>query len=253
MQRPAIYRRSTSRSSRITTSEESSSFSPISNTSPSQKSPAPTAPSPTSLAHLLRFSLVQCCSPASTATIPATTPSFLDSSPDDRPSFSGTIVTGTIYGHRRGYIRLCLQQDRLATAPPLLLHLAIPTKLLAQEMSSGIVRIALECNRQRDGSRDDSGGEPPLHAVPIWTTFCNGRRFGFAVQKRLTEKDRLVLNAVQSTSVGAGAIPSEDGEVMYLRAGFRRVVGSSDSESYHLINPDEAGGQELSIFLLRTG
>ncbi|CAN6442825.1 unnamed protein product [Victoria cruziana] len=251
MQEPVIRRRSTSRSRRTATSEESSS--PVSKTSTSQKSPAPPTSPPASLAHLLRFSIVQCCSPASTATIPTTTLSFFDPPHDDRPSISGAIVTGTVYGHRQSYVRLCLQQDRLVTVPPLLLHLPIPTKLLAKEMSSGIVRIALECNRQRDGSRDDSGIEPPLHAVPVWSTFCNGRRFGYALQKRPTQKDRLVLEAVQSTSVGAGAIPSEDGEVMYLRAGFRRVVGSSDSESYHLINPDGSGGQDLSIFLLRTG
>lgn len=41
-------------------------------------------------------------------------------------------------------------------------------------------------------------------------------------------------------------------EVMYMRANYEHVVGSADSESFHLINPDESPGQELSIFLLRS-
>ncbi|CAN6471624.1 unnamed protein product [Victoria cruziana] len=222
--------------------------------------PSKKQPPPISISHLLRFSLIQCCSTTSTtaATAPApaaptTTGSSSDATADDRPSISGTTVTGTFYGHRRGHVSLCLQQDRLATTPPLLLDLAIPTKLLAKEMHSGIVRIALETDRRRDGPQSETGADPPLHSVPVWTTFCNGRRLGYAVKRRVSEKDRLILKTVQSTSVGAGVIPSEDGEVMYMRAGFRRVVGSADSESYHLINPDGTGGQELSVFLLRTG
>lgn len=44
--------------------------------------------------------------------------------------------------------------------------------------------------------------------------------------------------------------PSE-GELLYMRARFERVVGSRDSEAFYMINPDGNGGPELSIFLLR--
>ena len=41
-------------------------------------------------------------------------------------------------------------------------------------------------------------------------------------------------------------------ELLYMRAHYEHVVGSADSESFHLINPDESPGQELSVFLLRS-
>ena len=43
-----------------------------------------------------------------------------------------------------------------------------------------------------------------------------------------------------------------EGEVMFMRARFERVVGSKDSEAFYMINPDGVGGPELSIFLLRV-
>lgn len=63
---------------------------------------------------------------------------------------------------------------------------------------------------------------------------------------------------IQSISVGAGVIPvvedgrkSSEGELLYMRARFERVVGSRDSEAFYMMNPDGNGGPELSIFLLR--
>lgn len=71
--------------------------------------------------------------------------------------------------------------------------------------------------------------------------------------------DSEVLRLMRSVSAGAGVLPMRptksedgDGELMYLRAGFERVIGSVDSESFHMINPLGSSGQELSIFLLRS-
>lgn len=83
---------------------------------------------------------------------------------------------------------------------------------------------------------------------------------GFAVRRKATRQNRVMLKTMQSITVGAGAIPcgsgSESGfgseEIMYMRANYEYVVGSADSESFHLINPGDAPGQELSVFLLRT-
>ncbi|CAK9183438.1 unnamed protein product [Ilex paraguariensis] len=67
------------------------------------------------------------------------------------------------------------------------------------------------------------------------------------------QRRQRVLRLMQSVSVGAGVLPvapkSEDGDVMYLRASFQRVIGLANSESFHMINPDGSSGQELSIFL----
>ena len=68
-----------------------------------------------------------------------------------------------------------------------------------------------------------------------------------------------VLQLMDSVGVGAGTVSasgikevnSED-KIMYLRGKFEIVRGSSDSQSFHLIDPDGNIGQELSIFFIRS-
>lgn len=172
------------------------------------------------------------------------------------PRPSKTMVIGTIFGRRRGHVWFCVQHDRVSTRPALLLELPIPTHLLVKEMQCGLVRIALECMDQPESNLSSC----PLHSIPVWTMFCNGRKLGFAVRRKATEATRIMLKTMKSITVGAGVIPdglgsgsSEgDGELMYMRANYECVVGGPDSESFHLINPDECSGQELSVFLLRS-
>ncbi|KAG5583815.1 hypothetical protein H5410_044249 [Solanum commersonii] len=168
------------------------------------------------------------------------------------PRSSKTMVIGTIFGQRRGgHVWFCVQHDRLNTKPSLLLELSIPTTTLIQEMRCGLVRIALE-------SSDSELNRCPLHSIPMWTLFCNGRKIGFAVRRRATQQTRIMLKTMQSMTVGAGVIPSglvsgtESEEVLYMRANYECIIGGADSESFHLINPDEGPGQEFSIFLLRS-
>lgn len=83
---------------------------------------------------------------------------------------------------------------------------------------------------------------------------------GFAVRRKASGQNRLMLKTMQSMTVGAGAIPAGFGssdsdsseEIMYMRANYEHVIGGVDSESFHLINPDECPGQEFSVFLLRS-
>lgn len=169
------------------------------------------------------------------------------------PRPSRTMVIGTIFGHRRGgHVWFCVQQDRLTIKPTLLLELSIPTSSLIQEMQCGLVRIALEFNAAE--SPDAELARCPLKSVPLWTLFCNGRRLGFAVRRKLTQQSKAMLKTMQNVTVGAGVLPcgSEEKEVMYMRANYECVLGSADSESFHLINPDQGPAQELSVFLLRT-
>ncbi|CAA2982577.1 protein MIZU-KUSSEI 1 [Olea europaea var. sylvestris] len=168
---------------------------------------------------------------------------------------SRTMVTGTIFGHRRGgHVWFCVQHDRLNTRPSLLLELSIPTTSLVHEMQYGLVRISLEFNA--DESPESELSRCPLHSVPIWSLSCNGRKLGFAVRRKATQQNRLMLKTMQNITVGAGVIPPGSGsgseEIMYMRANYECVVGSADSESFHLISPDNGPGQELSIFLLRS-
>ncbi|CAN0907815.1 Protein MIZU-KUSSEI 1 [Linum grandiflorum] len=130
-----------------------------------------------------------------------------------------------------------------------MIELAVSTASLVKEMSSGLVRIALECEKS-----DRSG---KLFDEPVWSMYCNGRKCGYATARgRCSEVDTRVLTTVRTVSVGAGVIPTTTvacggGELMYMRAKFERVVGSRDSEAFYMMNPDGNGGPELSLFLLR--
>eukprot|EP00249_Psilotum_nudum_P012879 c24024_g1_i1 orf=896-1567(+) len=165
--------------------------------------------------------------------------------PSDHPSL-GNRITGTLFGHKKGHVHFAVQIDpRLK--PILLLELATPTNMLVKEMASGLVRIALECERTSNGGR--------LYQEHIWTMYCNGRKTGYAIQRVCSEADMKILTLVQPVSMGAGVLPIDEegpeGELMYMRARFQRVVGSRDSEAFYMMNPDRTGGADLSIFLLR--
>lgn len=176
----------------------------------------------------------------------------------------GRKVTGTLFGHRRGHVSFAVQDDPKSD-PVLLIELAISTSSLVKEMSSGLVRIALECEKTATAAAAAAGGgggrrRLGLFEEPMWTMYCNGRKSGYATSRECTDSDWHVLSTVQSVSVGAGVIPVVDdgrkisaaeGELLYMRAKFERVVGSRDSEAFYMMNPDGNGGPELSIFLLR--
>ncbi|CAL9107544.1 protein MIZU-KUSSEI 1-like [Musa acuminata AAA Group] len=171
----------------------------------------------------------------------------------------GAHVTGTLYGHRRGHVHLAFQADG-KSCPVVLVELATATSALVREMASGLVRISLECERKSGG-----GGEKAetttttatrLVEEPLWRAYVNGKKCGFAVQRDCGLADWKVLRAVEPVSMGAGVIPGDGGstdrDVMYMRARFERVVGSKDSEAFYMMNPDNNGGPELSVYLLRV-
>ncbi|KAJ0247711.1 Uncharacterized protein HA466_0161360 [Hirschfeldia incana] len=189
-------------------------------------------------------------------TVSVSSSSSSSSSSSDHSSSSSShsnssIVSGTFFGHRRGRVSFCLQDASVGSSPLLLLELAVPTAALAKEMEqAGVLRIALECDRRRSSS---SSRLSSIFDVPVWSMYCNGRKMGSAVRRKVTENDAVFLKMMQSVSVGAGVVPlDEEEQTLYLRAKFERVTGSSDSESFHMMNPGGSYGQELSIFLLRS-
>ncbi|XP_066367850.1 protein MIZU-KUSSEI 1-like [Miscanthus floridulus] len=177
----------------------------------------------------------------------------------------GARLTGTLYGHRRGHVHLAFQVDPRA-CPALLLELAAPTAALVREMASGLVRIALECERAKGSSTaaalpSPAGGGKKLVEETVWRAYCNGKSCGYAVRRECGAADWRVLRALEPVSMGAGVIPAAscgggEGDVMYMRARFERVVGSRDSEAFYMMNPDNSsgghGGPELSVYLLRA-
>ncbi|KAL1821290.1 hypothetical protein DCAR_0417684 [Daucus carota subsp. sativus] len=221
-------------------------------------------------------SLIECMVPACCAFQPTSSDYSSSSSSSttsiDSSEFTSTFssststhastVTGTFFGYRRGRVSFCLQDDS-KSSPLLLLELGIPTCYLAKEMQYGLLRIALvECERRQSNGKQVKGS---LFSLPLWSVFFNGKKIGFAKRRAATESDASALKMMQSVSVGAGVIPSGlkasenaknellDDEKMFMRAKFKRVSGSVNSESFHMMNPDGSSScQELSIFLLRS-
>ncbi|XP_018855519.1 protein MIZU-KUSSEI 1 [Juglans regia] len=165
----------------------------------------------------------------------------------------GSRVVGTLFGHRRGRVHIAFQRDP-NSQPAFMIELATPISVLVREMASGLVRIALECDREREEEKK----AVRLLEEPVWRTDCNGKKCGFATRRECGAKELQVLKAVEPISMGAGVLPGNeaeagsDGELMYMRAKFERIVGSRDSEAFYMMNPDSNGAPELSIYLLRV-
>ncbi|OAY31243.1 protein MIZU-KUSSEI 1 isoform X1 [Manihot esculenta] len=169
-----------------------------------------------------------------------------------RPTYHsglGTKLIGTLFGYRRGHVHFALQDDAKLN-PAFLIELATPTSVLVREMASGLVRIALECEKKPQ----KKAGK--LVEEPLWRTYCNGKKCGYAMKRECGPEEWKVLKAVEPISMGAGVLPGNgagsEGELMYMRARFERVVGSKDSEAFYMMNPDGSGGPELSVYLLRV-
>ncbi|KAK9106749.1 hypothetical protein Syun_022760 [Stephania yunnanensis] len=166
---------------------------------------------------------------------------------------SARVVVGTLFGHRRGHVHFAIQEDT-KSAPAFLIELATPINGLVREMASGLVRIALECDKKAGGVVSVK-----LLQEPLWRTYCNGKKCGYGKKRESGEEELKVLKAVEPISMGAGVLPGNygsggaaEGELMYMRAKFERVVGSRDSEAFYMMNPDSNGGPELSVYLLRV-
>lgn len=168
----------------------------------------------------------------------------------------GPRVVGTLFGSRRGHAYFAFQKSATAQ-PAFLIELQTPINGLVKEMASGLVRIALECDKEEEKTKK-VGNFRRLLEEPVWRTYCNGRKCGFAVKRECGEREWRLLKAVEPISMGAGVLPAEktvageDEEVMYMRAKFERVVGSRDSEAFYMMNPDSNGAPELSVYLLRV-
>ncbi|CAD6229420.1 unnamed protein product [Miscanthus lutarioriparius] len=172
-------------------------------------------------------------------------------------------TTGTLFGHRRARVTLAVQETP-GSVPVLLLELAMQTGRFMQEMGAEHLRVALECEKKPPGAGAGIG-RARLLDEPLWTAYVNGRKIGYAVRREPTEGDLTVLQLLRTVSAGAGVLPAdvvggggagapegqEAGDLAYMRAHFDRVVGSRDSESLYMLNPDGNNGPELSIFFIR--
>ncbi|CAA3008496.1 Hypothetical predicted protein [Olea europaea subsp. europaea] len=168
-----------------------------------------------------------------------------------KPLLTDGATTGTLFGYRKGRIILAIQEDP-HRMPIFVIELPILTTAFRKEMASDILRIALETEMKTHKKK--------VLEEFVWAVYCNGRKIGYSIRrKNMTDDELHVMQLLRRVSVGAGVLPSPweeektaaDREMTYMRARFDRVVGSKDSESFYMINPDGALGQELSIFFVR--
>ncbi|KAI4345182.1 hypothetical protein L6164_012330 [Bauhinia variegata] len=162
----------------------------------------------------------------------------------------GTKVTGTLFGYRKGRISFSIQETPRCL-PSLVVELSIQTNQLQRELSAGMVRVAMECEKRSDKDKTR------LLEEPLWTMFCNGKKTGYSVKREATEEDLGVMELLKAVSMGAGVLPGNsdvegaDGEMAYMRAHFEHVVGSKDSESFYMLSPEGNSGPELTVFFIR--
>ncbi|XP_028791190.1 protein MIZU-KUSSEI 1-like [Neltuma alba] len=168
-----------------------------------------------------------------------------------KPMIKDNATSGTIFGYRKGRVSLAIQEDPHCM-PFFLIELPMHTSALNKEMASDILRIALESETKTPKKK--------LLEEFVWAVYCNGRKVGYSIRrKQMSEDEMHVMQHLRGVSMGAGVIPSPsekespDGELTYMRARFQRVVGSKDSESLYMINPDGgAQGPEFCIFFVRA-
>ncbi|XP_065023382.1 protein MIZU-KUSSEI 1-like [Musa acuminata AAA Group] len=164
------------------------------------------------------------------------------------------LVTGTLFGYRNGRVSFSLQENSRCL-PSLVVELSMQTQALLREMSTGMVRIALECERKPpEHGKDGHSSSPSLLDESLWTMFCNGKKCGYGVRRDASEGDLMVMETLRAVSMGAGVLPSKsdaEGEMAYVRAGFEHVIGSRDSETLYMTGPDDGDGPDLTIFFVR--
>ncbi|MCD7466430.1 hypothetical protein HAX54_003136 [Datura stramonium] len=179
----------------------------------------------------------------------------LPSLPGGRLPETKICVSGTLFGYRKGRVSLSIQENP-GTLPTLVIDLAMQTNALQKEMSLGMVRIALECEKRPDSNNKE---KTKLLEEPCWTMFVNGKKSGYCTKRDATEADLHLMEVLKAVSMGAGVLPSKsdvaeghaDDEMAYMRGHFERVVGSKDSETLYMLSPDGKTEPELSIFFVR--
>ncbi|KAJ9670854.1 hypothetical protein PVL29_027037 [Vitis rotundifolia] len=181
---------------------------------------------------------------------PACTFPYFPSGFPDGNKVSGSRITGTLFGYRKGKVTLSLQENPKCL-PMLVVELAMLTNVLQKEMGNGMVRIALECEKRPEKDKTK------LMEEPLWSMYCNGKKSGYGVKREASEEDLYIMEVLKAVSMGAGVLPGkaeaegQDDEFAYMRAHFERVVGSKDSETLYMLSPEGNNGPELSIFFVR--
>ncbi|XP_057529783.1 protein MIZU-KUSSEI 1-like [Amaranthus tricolor] len=101
----------------------------------------------------------------------------------------GSKLVGTLFGYRRGHVHIAFQQNP-KTTPAFLIELSTPTSVLVREMASGLVRVALECDKKWDKKG------MKLLEEPLWRAYCNGKKCGYALRRDCGRHEWRVLQSL---------------------------------------------------------
>ncbi|EOA18326.1 hypothetical protein CARUB_v10006845mg [Capsella rubella] len=174
------------------------------------------------------------------------------------PHHNTSRITGTLFGYRKGRVSFSIQESPKCL-PSLVVELAMQTTTLQKELSTGMVRIALETEKQpRSDNNNKTEKKTDILEEPLWTMYCKGEKTGYGVKREANEDDLNVMELLRPVSMGAGVLPGNselegpDGEMAYMRAYFERVIGSKDSETFYMLSPEGNNGPELSFFFVRV-
>ncbi|XP_028752338.1 protein MIZU-KUSSEI 1-like [Neltuma alba] len=106
-------------------------------------------------------------------------------------SSCSSVISGTIFGYRHGNANLCIQEKPSSPTPLLLLHLPIPTTVLARQMRGGTLRMVLQ--RASITPRSCCCCSSRVLSIPLWALYCNGKKQGYAVKRKPESVDMEVL------------------------------------------------------------
>ncbi|KAG5604917.1 hypothetical protein H5410_026409 [Solanum commersonii] len=113
----------------------------------------------------------------------------LPSLPDGRIPEAKVGVSGMLFGYRKGCVSHSIQENS-GTLPTLVIDLAIQTNMLQKEMSLGMVRITLECEKRPDNINNKE--KMKLLDESCWTMFVNGKKV-VIVQREMPRKKIFIL------------------------------------------------------------
>ncbi|KAG2390923.1 Caffeic acid 3-O-methyltransferase [Vigna angularis] len=112
------------------------------------------------------------------------------------------IMNKIVESYHRHHVHFAFQKDP-SSQPAFLNELATPIIGLVREMASGLVRIALKCDKDKESEKKSLR----LLQESVWRTYCNGKKCGFATIRECGAKDWEILKAVEPISMGAGVLP----------------------------------------------
>ncbi|KAJ4795905.1 hypothetical protein LUZ62_047151 [Rhynchospora pubera] len=160
------------------------------------------------------------------------------------------LVTGTLFGQKtmQGHLHLVIQTDP-KSSPLVVLELASSTNFFMKTIVKEPLQLFLTCVK-KDTSMS-------IWEEWKWTEHANGLVVGGA-SRMISEAANLeFLEVIEHVTCGTGVIPDDEdrgvkGELMYMRAQFKNMKWSFDSESLAMVRSENTGSADINICFSRV-